>query len=511
MGLLDSMFGGGTKLSMVLDTPQSSAGGVVGGKVHLQGGKKPLKLTELTVKLLFVSVHSREGQSLPDVKTEVLLTQTLAAGEDLPPEQGKTFAFRFTVPHGTETSAHNVSYTVMASADIPGVKDPSDSKELRVVDATEDEFRLLPIEEIFSRWPGLRAQHEQQVEDALNDLFIACYSEGSQLMEVEPFLSHLMRQSTVRVRRAALTAWANLVDNRVKPEHLQTLYGVANLPGLDQETFDQVIVAACKFAEEGAFQLVQQLAQAQDPHIRKEVASGLRFHAADKFAGKRELLIGLAQDPDPGVRAAAIGGMSSFRDDAQLMHGVANQADRDPSPEVQAACISTLSLAHHYGFLELTLAVYDKHVANPNRVVKKEIAESLHWLPKEQIQRIWGLAQRLVQDPDEEVRRAMAFQFCNLSELPQLLPLAQQAAQNDPSPEVRYEAIGSMSALMKPEQVVGLYGQLLAQDPSEDMAWAVLNGARRHDEHPLGKKLLLQLQQSSYGGVAEAARDALTR
>lgn len=63
MGLLDSMFGGGTKLGMSLDTPQSSAGGVVGGKISLHGGKKPMKLTELTVKLLFVSVHSEHPAS----------------------------------------------------------------------------------------------------------------------------------------------------------------------------------------------------------------------------------------------------------------------------------------------------------------------------------------------------------------------------------------------------------------------------------------------------------------
>lgn len=510
MGLLDSMFGGGTNLTLTLDTPQSSAGGVVGGKISLRGGKKPLKLTELSVKLLYVSVHTREGQSLPDVQTRILLTQTIAAGEDLLPEQERQFTFRFTVPHGTETTAHNVSFTVMAVADIPGVKDPSDSKDLRVVDASDDDHRLLPVEEIYGRFPGLRSQNEHELTDALRDVFLACYSEGSQLMEIEPHLSHLMKQGTVLVRRGALEAWANLVDNRVKPEHLQSLYAIANMPGLDQETFDQVIVAACKFAEEGAYHLVQQLAIAPDAHVRREVASGLRFHAAEKFNGKRELLVTLAQDPDPLVRAAAIGGFSNYRDDQQIMHGVAGQLDRDPSPEVQAACISALNLAHHYGMAELTLVTYEKHVANPNRAVKKEIAESVHWLPKEHMPRIWGIVQRLLADGDEEVRRSMAFQFCNMSELPQLLPLAQQVAQNDPSPEVRREAIGGMASMMKPAEVVALYQQLMAHDSSEDMAWAILNGLRRHDDHPAAKKMLTQLAQSPYSGVADAAREALT-
>jgi hypothetical protein len=43
------------------------------------------------------------------------------------------------------------------------------------------------------------------------------------------------------------------------------------------------------------------------------------------------------------------------------------------------------------------------------------------------------------------------------------------------------------------------------------MAWAVLNGLRRHAEHPAAKKMLTQLTQSHYEGVADAARDALTR
>lgn len=511
MGMLDSMFGGGTQLTMSLDTPQASAGGVVGGKIMLVGGKKPLKLTELTVKLLYVEVHAREDSALPDIKTEVLLTQTIAAGEDLPPGLAKNFAFRFTVPYGQAETAHNVSYTVMAVADIPGVKDPSASAELKIVDASDDEHRLLPLEEIFSRFPNLRSQNEHQLEEALNDLFIACYGEGSQLMEIEPHLNALMRQGTVKVRRAALTAWANLVDNRVKPEHLQTLYGVANIQGLDSETFAQVVVAACKFAEEGAYGLVQQLAQAPDPEIRREVASGLRFHAASKFNGKRELIIALTQDQDEQVRASAIGAFSDYNDDQQVMYGVANQADRDPSPKVQAACISALAFAHYHGMAELTLSVYEKHTQNPAREVKREIASSLHSIPKQYFQRVWGIVQRLMADQDEEVRKSMAFQFCNLEEMPQLLPIAQQAAQQDPSAEVRYECIGSMSALMQPEQAAHLYAQLLASDPSEDMGWAAVNGLRRHNEHPASKKVLLQLQQSQHSGVADAARDALTR
>jgi hypothetical protein len=510
MGLLDSMFGGGTSLTLTLDTPQASAGGVVGGKVTLVGGKKPLKLTELNVKLLYVAVHAREDSALPDIDTRILLTQTVAAGEELRPGAMLGYTFRLVVPHGTEKTAHNVSYKVMAVADIPSVKDPSATADLVVVDASDDATRLLPIEEIFSRFPDLRSPNEEKLCEALREVFLACYSEGAQLMEIEPFLADVMRRGTVNIRRGALEAWANLVDNRVTPQHLQTLYGVANIPGLDQETFDQVIIAGCKFAEEGALPMVQQLAKHQDSHVRKEVANNLRFNAAEKFNGKRELLIALAQDPDPNVRAAAVGSFSCYRDDQQIMHGVAGQIDRETSPEVQRACISALSLAHHHGMGELTFFVYEKHLANPDSSVKKEIAESIHWLPKAQLQRIYGMVQRLLADPDEEVRRAMIFQFNNLSELPQLFPLIKYAIENDPSASVRTEALGAMASMLPPEQVVAYYTQVMSRDSSEDTLWALLNGLRNHASHPQAKKMLTQLTQSPYPGLADAAREALT-
>jgi HEAT repeat protein len=511
MGLLDAMFGGGTKLELMLDTPQASAGGVVGGRVVLHGGKKPLKLTELQVKLLYVAVTSRDDSPLPDIDTRILLTQTIAAGADLPPESQSTFTFRFTVPDGTELSAHNVSYKVLASADIPGVKDPGADLELKVIEPSSDAHRRLPVEEVFARFPGLRSGSEEELCEGLRELFLACYAEGGQFMEVEPHIAAHMQNGTVKVRRAALEAWANLVDNRVRPEHLQALYNVANTPGLDQETFDEVIIAACKFAEEGALNLVQQLAQSASGHVRKQIASNLRFNAAEKFEGKRELLITLAQDPDPTVRAAAVGAMACYRDDAQLMHGVAHQIDNDAAPAVQAAGIATLCLVHHHGMVELQLAVYQKHLANPHPEVRKEIADSVNWLPKAEVQRIWPIVEQLLADQDEDVRRAMAFQFHNMEKLPQLLPLIQRAAQNDPSPRVRREALGSMAALMTPEQIVPYYEQILGQDSSVDTMWAVLNGLREHREHPLSKRLLTQLTQAPHAGLADAAREELTR
>jgi DnaJ-domain-containing protein 1 len=511
MGLLDNMFGGGTKLDLYLDNTTASAGAVIGGRVVLTGGQKPYRITELAVRLMYVHTETKPGETLPSIDLRELTKQVVAANAALPPGAQQQFTFRVTVPHGTQITAHNVSYQLVATADIPGIKDPQGSAKVDVVDASDDDNRRLPLEEIVSRFPNLRSQNEEQVCDALYDFFLACYSEGAQLMEAEQLIAWHMQNGTVKTRRKALEAWANLVDNRVTPQHLQTLYGIANLPGLDGDTFEQVIIASTKFAEEGTLPLVQQFAQHAESRVRAQVASNLRFNSADRFQGKRELLVQLAQDPAPDVRKGAVSALSDFRDDQQMMYWVANLADSDPDPEVQAECISTLGLVHYHGMGDLALQVYDKHVStNPSSKVREEIARSLSSQPKEQLQRVWAIAQKLAADQDEDVRSAMAFQFCNMSDMPQLLPIAQHMAQNDQSAEVRRRALESMSSLMQPQQAAQLYGGMMQQARTEDDLWPVLNGLRTHREHGMVKQLLTQLGQCQYPNVADAAREALS-
>ncbi|MBI5515123.1 MAG: HEAT repeat domain-containing protein [Deltaproteobacteria bacterium] len=495
---------------MALDRPQGSPGGVVGGTVQLTGGKKALRLTGLKVHMLYVSVQSSDDGGLPKIDTRIIGEQVLAAGVELPPGSTQTFTFRVVVPPDTRPSAHNVSYRLQAIADIPGVKDPSAEQDFAVVPADRDANRTLPLGEVLARFPGLQARDEDTLCQALESLNLECYSNGGQFLECEPLLSQLLRGGNVRVRRTALRTWASLVDNRVQPQHLQSLYGVANVPGLDQDTFDEVIAAACRFAEEGAFAMVQQLAASQDPRVRKVTAEGLRFHAAARFQGKRELLLQLVGDPDPLVRAAAVGAFGDFRDDAQVVYGVAGLLERDAHPEVGAACIAMLSLAHHHGYGEVTLGVFEKHVGHPQERVREAIAENLYAQPESQVQRVGALVQRLAQDPSERVRRSMAFQFVNLERFPALQPLVQWVADNDPSEEVRTEALRGMARITAVPHLLRYYQHKLSQSPRTEVLYAVIGGLREHYRVREAQQLLTQLGQHPDPDVANAARDALS-
>ncbi|WP_394842221.1 HEAT repeat domain-containing protein [Pendulispora brunnea] len=510
MGLLHSIFGGGTGLQLTLDNHVASPGGVIGGRIVLGGGTKPRQLTELTAKLCSVELREVDYQTEPEVDVEVLETQVVAGGIQLAPGAQMPFTFRLTVPDDLEPSG-SLEYKVVATADIPGVADPEAEVSVTLIEASDDDVRPLSLHEIVERFPDLHSREEARLCEALNDFYIACHNEGARLMEGEQLIGYHMMNGTVRVRREALKAWANLVDNRVQPHHLQVLYTLANTPGLSEETFKEVIVAATKFAEEGSLPLVQQLAQHPDPNVRGEVAWNLDLNAADKFNGKRELLIQLARDPDGYVRSGAVSSLSDYLDEQGIAQWIAQFIDSDPEPVVQSAGIVALYCASDYGLTDFALAVYEKHLQNPNPGVRKTIAGALHFMPKEAVQRVGGLAQRLAQDPDEMVRDALATEFHSLDEMPQLLPIAQYMAQNDPSIDVRRTTIGAMSALMAPQQAAAFYGQLFGQARDEDDLLAIIIGLREHGEHPEVRRLLTHISQLPVPPeIVDAAREAMS-
>ena len=243
MGLLDSMFGGWNEARfLVLDAPTASPGSVVSGRIDLGGGKKPLQLKELNVRFLYVRVETRPGQTLPNIEAKELTRLVIAAGVPIAPGSQQQFTFRLTVPASLPPTAHNVSFQIVATADIPGIKDPTAKVDVKVVEASKDKTRRLPLAEVLARFPDLQSRNEEALKKALYELHLACYAESGELLEVEPLVGQLMFQRTGEVRMKAIEAWGNLVDKHVEPQHLQALYAVANTPGLDEDTFEQVII-----------------------------------------------------------------------------------------------------------------------------------------------------------------------------------------------------------------------------------------------------------------------------
>ncbi len=514
MGLLDKMFGGGTNLELRLDTEKIPEGGTLSGTVSLSGGKKPLDLTALKVRLVYVKVEKRDDSPLPSIDMQVLLDNTIATNAKLPPGSLQKFDFSFKVPTGTDPSGE---YRVIASADIPKVKDPSAEAKLTIISpesagASRGIFSRLTgkasEDEILAQFPGLMSNDEDAQVDALRDLTCASYDDDNNFVNIAGHLGRMMNTGTAEVRAAALEAWGNVLNNRAKPEHIEALSRMAADPAVssDRRLMRELVAVTAKFAEEGAAQLVQWFAQHPNPEVRKEMAERLRFDADDDFLEKRAILSRLVTDPDAGVRAAAIGGLSTHNDEAAMVQDFAQRSLSDPSPEVQAACLSALTLAHHHGFGELVFSTFQQHLGNPHAKVRKELAESCHWLPTDP--RLLGLVHALLSDSSAEVRRAMAWQGVNMGEHPELRELFMRAC-DDPDEDVAQDALKGMGRLMGFDQAAQFYRHRMAARPTESTYWGVYYGVYADLEEPAARGLMQELSRSHFADVASAARESL--
>jgi hypothetical protein len=97
-----------------------------------------------------------------------------------------------------------------------------------------------------------------------------------------------------------------------------------------------------------------------------------------------------------------------------------------------------------------------------------------------------------------------------MERFPQFLPLAQWCADNDPSEEVRREALRGLTRLMPVRQLVAYYQHKLAANPPTDVVYAVISGLRDHNKDREVQQLLTRLGQHPDHDVANAARDAMT-
>ena len=511
MGLLDGLFGGGTKLDLKLDAKQIPEGGLLAGTVTLSGGKKPLKLTSLKVKLMYVKVTTKPGSSLPTVDLQMLLDNAVVSNIDLAPASLNKYSFSFTVPKGTDP---NGSYQVIAVADIPTVKDPSASCDLKVLPAQQTNIlgfakggAALSADEMFKRFPGLQSSLDDALCSALREVLYASYDPDDNLLAAEPLLARHMREGSNDVRAAALEAWGNILNNRARKEHIVTLTEMARDTTLSKDVMRQVVVAAAKFAEEGAWDLVVELAGHKDPTVREEVAGQLYFNADKSIKGRKDLLIKLTTDENAGVRRAAWRGMTDFNQDKGIVEKLATAANNDPSPDVVEACLSAITFAHHHGMRDLVFTTFLAHAKNPHTSVRRELAQCLHWLPEDP--RLAQIVATLFADGSTEVRKAMAWQACNMAEHKELRELFVKAAVDDADEEVRGEALGGLDRLMPLDDVVSFCRQRLLTEHAIGVHHGVLNALRDHVAEPVANALVQELVKSPHARISERARDML--
>jgi hypothetical protein len=512
MGLLNKLFGGGTQLELKLDLDKIPSGGTVAGTLTLTGGKKPLKLTALKVDVVSVLVESKDGSALPSVDVRVLTSNIVAQDRDLAPGSHNKFEFRYKLPDDLNPEA---TYKVMATADIPGVKDPSAEAPLTVLGARSTFGAIKSAlgmgaseDDVLGQFPDLTSHDADEVEAALHELQCEAYDRDNNFTGVHGFLLRLVETHREGdVRRAALAAWGTVLDDRAKPEHIRALEQLA-ARDLPTDLMEEVVTVAAKFAEEGAMPLVQKLARHPAPEVRAHLARAMYLDADAELPGRRELIVGLCGDGDVSVRAAAFGACASLVEDPEVVRWVAACAAQEPSPEVQSACMSAIALGCNYGSTDLLFATYLDHAQrNPNAAVRQEIAGSLHWLPADP--RLTRIVATLFADASSDVRQSMAWQGNNMSEHPELRDHFLQAATQDPDESVRADALRGLHNFFPLPETVALLRQRLAQDRNESTYWAALNAVEGHLPAKEARALLQELTRAPFSSVAARAREVL--
>lgn len=510
MGLMGKLFGGGTELTVSLNSTNVIAGGVVAGKITVSGGKKPLTMNAVTAHVFYVHVKASDGP-MPDIELRELAKTTVAANQALPPGKQVTFEFTLPLPDGLDA---NGNYKVIAAADIPSVKDPKGEADFKVITPGAKRGGVMgalfgPSEEhILGRYPGLLDEDESEQFSALCELRGDAYGEDAKkLVAIAPWLLRFAKTGPVDLRDEALETWATILNNRARPSDIAELEAFAADTTMPLDLRRAVVTAAAKFADEGAGPLLARLAQDPDPEVREQVARSLHYECDDGLQGRLELIVALARDADVAVRRAAAAALGAFNDNPSAMQLAVQIAAQDPSPDVRAEALEALGLAHYNGMLDLVVSTYQAHVGSPAPEVRKAIAGRVASLPPDP--RVGGIVHALLADGNADVRKRMAWYGVNMSDHPDLAPMFRHVAEHDPDDDVRAEAVQGMRGFLPPADAIAYARQRFAQDPTEKMAWAALNLARSLDEERDARALITEVARCQYADVASYARDAL--
>lgn len=197
MGFLDSLLGmigiGQPEVSLMLDTNPLKFGQLATGKVRVTGGKRELPLSAIEVRL----VQREEQDDDLDRRNTVAEISIPMGGLTL--ESGGTVEadFTFQVPSDIKPTGGDLSYEIVASADVPGW-DPSQDVDVHVsperdpmADEDFETYHLLEAEKDF-RHSSVRGDFRiydlpDGFGEGWKDVFIARGADGGKIWSLDGF------------------------------------------------------------------------------------------------------------------------------------------------------------------------------------------------------------------------------------------------------------------------------------------------------------------------------------
>jgi len=516
MGFFDfvkSMFGiGGCSMEVELDANQVPVGGVLAGRCKVIGADKEYPLTSVNVRLLYVSVQSNEDSAIPDIDTKILVDNVLATNEVIAANGTREYDFTIQIPGGTEPTAHNVSYSVLVTADIPGLKDPQAKTELKVVEP-EEGAQATDLASLYSRWPALNGTAERPLMDALRDLRYSHqdWNDDNNFSGAEPVVAKFLRHESADVRSTALETWSHLIGDEATPDNIRTLQGAikaADEGGSDDDlrVVQEGVEAAARFAKAGGVSILEVYAKHDNPKVRKKVAQSIGWHAND--VGKALIVLqSMMNDPEMSVLTDVVSGLSNFTGNGVIFEKMTEMALNPDTPLALRREVANC-LSRGWEFYDIVWPGVKHLAGDADPQVRRSISHNLSNFMKRDDAA--DVVRPLFGDDDVEVRRAIAQQvrWFPSKSMDEWRPVLEEMATGDADRQVQANAVRSLVNGFEPEQVAEHYGSWLAKGPSEESQQTIGHDIM-YDKNPVYQPLLEQLKGSEYPSVAEDAQRGL--
>jgi HEAT repeat protein len=505
MDFISSMFGGGVKMGIALDAKEVPVGGILAGTATMTGTSKAYPITSVKLRLLYVHVESQEG-GLPKIDTRILVDNTLVVNEQVGVNEKKSWSFTVQIPPGTEPTAHNTSYKVMVVADIPGVKDPSATADLKVKEG-EEGAPGLTLDAIYARWPALRGTAERPLLDALRDLRYSHsnYDDTQNLGGAEPVVASLLRHESADVRREALDTWSTIIGDNPTKANVQTLATILRQAGEDEDLLAECIDAAKKFHAVGGLDLVKPYGTHSSDRIRERLAIVL-WGLGNQSGQALMILQGMVDDAAPHVRAKVIESLGNFDGNKVVLQDLVNRAGAETNGQVLEAYPRALRWGFYSGSEKVLWPLFQALARSEFPRVRKNVADSLNSAASAGVD-LRDTVLALLADVDPEVRHTMAYELQNFPDEARAsyVEVARGIAENDPSDYVRRAAINAMARMVDLPTCISWYRQLIAAAPREEILRGVVHGVK-FNTAPEAKVLLKELSTCNFGQVADEAR-----
>lgn len=360
---------GGCTMKLDLHATDVYIGGTLAGKARLIGADKPWPVTSVKVQVQYILVKSKEGSAIPEMDVKILVDEVIAKDDTIGAGETKEFPFSVTLPTDLATSGDGVSYQVLVTADIPGLKDPTAKSEVNMLEGGERPT----AEAILAKIPQLSAEDERSLVDGLIALSGAHLQRipADDHIAIEPFLVGLFAHESLQVRAYAIDTWAGIIGDRGSKAHVERLDApLADLQPHKKYPY-MLLSALARFGKFGGLERLKPLVEHEDPAIRVCVAQAIEFQGGGQGA-----MIALAQtllaDDDVTVQAAAVEALASFGENLVVMKQLAALA----TPETPDAVRKVLpdALARSWKFRAEMWPALKTLAADPSPVVRAEAA-----------------------------------------------------------------------------------------------------------------------------------------